>query len=199
MHDQGIPLAGHEASQRDLRSPAGTDLGDAPSDDLGGHPVAALSSAVLRTARWWHGQSSADLAAQADLALRVVTAAEDGTRPAWALPYEEFTALTDAVSALTPRLGMLFETAAACDLLLSCVLDGDQLMATDVLSDTASREPARALLRLVALSTRQPAVRLLNGTDVTLLRERAMALAASGSPDAWVGAEIASLWTGETP
>jgi hypothetical protein len=61
--------------------------------------------------------------------------AEDGTRPAWELPYAEFMALTDAVAASCPSWRELFETAAACDLLVTCLLDGDQAMATDVLAD----------------------------------------------------------------
>jgi hypothetical protein len=54
----------------------------------------------------------------------------------------------------------VFETAAACDLLLTCVLNGDQFMATDVLTDPDSQDLARALLRLAiryALSASYPA------------------------------------------
>jgi hypothetical protein len=57
------------------------------------------------------------------------------------LPYEEFTALADAVGAVWPC--EVFETAAASDLLLSCVLNGDQFIAADVLTDPCSQDLAR--------------------------------------------------------
>ena len=41
----------------------------------------------------------------------------------------------------------LFETATACDLLVTCLLDGDQAMATDVLTDDDTRDVTVALLR----------------------------------------------------
>src|SRR5438128_2528483 len=80
-------------------------------------------------------------------ALAVVKGAEEGTCPAWQLPYDEFTALADAVGWLDPSPRELFETPAACDLLLACLLDGDQAMATDVLTDDDTRDMTVALLR----------------------------------------------------
>lgn len=68
-------------------------------------------------------------------------------------------------------------------------------MATDVLTEPCSRDLARALLRLAI--TREPDQgsrvaedALLLDHLLALLSERAAALAASASPDAWVGAEI---------
>jgi hypothetical protein len=168
----------------------------APVDSPGQHPVAALSATLLRLARHGHQESQADFAARAGVSLDVVCAAEDGTRPVWALPYAEFLALADAVSVLNPWLREWFETAAACDLLLTRVLEGDQVLATDVLTDPSSRYLAKKLLRWAVTGTlpaRAPARRpLLSEARVGLLRERAAALAASGSPDAWAGAAILS-------
>ena len=56
-------------------------------------------------------------------------------------------ALADAVAAPHPSWRELFETAAACDLLVTCLLDGDQAMATDVLADDDTRDMTVALLR----------------------------------------------------
>ena len=111
----------------------------------GQHPVAVLSAAMLRTARARCQESQAEFAARAGVALDVVQGAEDGTCPAWALPYADFTALADAVAAWWPWPA--FETAAGCDLLLSCILNGDQVLATDVLAEDGTRELARSLLR----------------------------------------------------
>src|SRR4051794_40892627 len=97
-------------------------------------PVAVLSAAVLVAARADYGEDRVDLAARAGQSVHVVEGAEDGTRPAWELPYAEFMALADAVAAPHPSWRDLFETAAACDLLVTCLLDGDQAMATDVLA-----------------------------------------------------------------
>jgi len=162
-------------------------------EDLGEHVVAALSSAVLRSARRAQGRDG--FAARAGVPEAVVIAAETGACPAWALPYEEFAALAGAVEVSWPRL--VFETAAACDLLLSCVLNGDLILVTDVLTEPGSRDLARVLLRQAIagrpggwLEARLP-VELL-----WLLRERATALLGSGSPDAWVGAEILAAWPG---
>jgi hypothetical protein len=109
--------------------------------------VAVLSAAVLAAARTGYRESQADFAARAEVGLRVVQDAEDGTRPAWELPYPEFVALADAVATPHPSWHDLFETAAACDLLVTCLLDGDQAMATDVLADDDTRDTTVALLR----------------------------------------------------
>jgi hypothetical protein len=161
----------------------------------GEHRVAVLSAAVLRAARTEHGESRAGLAARAGLARRVVDGAEDGTRPAWALPYEQFTALAGALTTLDPRLHAMFETAAACDLLLTNVLAGDQVMATDVLTDPGTRDLAAGLLGWAV--TGAPgcghAGQRLSRAPLALLRDRAAALAASGSADAWVGGQILAV------
>jgi len=162
-------------------------------------PVTVLSAAVLRAARAAYGEDRADLAARAGLDVHVVTGAEDGTRPAWALHYPEFLALAEAVAAPHPSWRELFETAAACDLLMTCLLDGDQAMATDVLADDETRDTTVALLRWAITGDSRsvqraglapwehadgPSDRLLDGKQGALLRQRAAALARSSSPDA---------------
>jgi hypothetical protein len=178
----------------------------------GRQPVTVLSAAVLMAARTRCHENRADFAARAQLSFHVVEGAEDGTRPAWELPYAEFMALTDAVAASCPSWRELFETAAACDLLVTCLLDGDQAMATDVLTDDDTRDTTVALLRWaitgdcrsvqragLALCERgdEPSGRLLGGEQRALLRQRAAALARSSSPDAWVGAEILAVFGGD--
>lgn len=55
--------------------------------DPGEHPVAVLSAAVLTAARRAYRESQADFAQRAGVAPGVVKGAEDGTRPAWTVPY----------------------------------------------------------------------------------------------------------------
>jgi hypothetical protein len=168
-----------------------------------------LSAAVLVAARAAYGENRADLAARAGVDIHVVGGAESGTRPAWALPYPEFMVIAEAVAAPHPSWRELFETAAACDLLMTCLLDGDQAMATDVLADDDTRDTTVALLRWAITgdcrSVRSagltpweraagPSGRLLNDEQRALLRQRAAVLARSSSPDAWVGAEILAIF-----
>jgi hypothetical protein len=180
-----------------------------------GQSVTVLSAAVLVAARSGCHENRANFAARAQLSFHVVEGAEDGTRPAWELPYAEFIALADAVAATHPAWRELFETAAACDLLMACLLDGDQAMATDVLADDDTRDATVALLRWAITGNSQavqdmgfvpPRVsspeecehsgHLLSDAQRTLLRQRAAALARSCSPDAWVGAEILAIFGG---
>lgn len=138
--------------------------------------------------------------------------AEDRTHPAWSLPYPEFIALADAMAVLHSSWRELFETAAACDLLMTCLLDGDQAMATDVLADDDTRDVTVALLRWAITgdsgSVQRAGLapwesgdgfsgRLLNDVQRALLRQRAAALARSSSPDAWVGVEILAVFGGD--
>ena len=123
-----------------------------PIRTTAGRPVAALSAAVLMAARAAYSENRADLAARAGLGVPVVDGAEDGIRPAWELPYAEFMALADAVAMPHPLWRDLFETAAACDLLMTCLLDGDQAMATDVLADD-TRDMTVVLLRWAITGT----------------------------------------------
>lgn len=175
-------------------------------------PVAVLSAAVLVAARAAYGEDRADLAARAGLGVHVIDGAEDGTGPAWSLPYPEFMALADAMAAPHSSWRELFETAAACDLLMTCLLDGDQAMATDVLADDDTRDMTVALLRWAitgdsgsvqraAITTWEradgPSGRLLNDEQRALLRRRAATLARSSSPDAWVGAEVLGIFGGD--
>jgi hypothetical protein len=79
--------------------------------------------------------------------LHVVEGVEDGSCPVWDLPYVTFTALGDAVSVLNPSLRTVFEAAAACDLVMTCVMRGDRAFSTDVLADDDTRDLAVGLLR----------------------------------------------------
>ena len=208
-----------------------------PTQAPGERPVAVLSSAVLAAARAGHGESLAQFALRAGADPAVVEGAEDGTRPAWDLPYTEFAALSDAVSMLNPLLREVFETATACDLLVTCVMRGDQAFSTDVLADDDMRDLAVGLLRwAVTGEFRLPGYagclqvpvlwawheecggwvcpacgswpcptgpegcghrcQLLGDVDLAVLRAQASALARSGSPDAWVGAEILAIFGG---
>lgn len=162
-------------------------------EDPGEHRVAVLSAALLRAVLNTYGDGHEGFAIRADVTAEVVAEAVGGTCPAWALPYDEFTAIADTVAALWPCA--VYETAAACDLLLSCVLNGDQFLATDVLTEPSSRDLAWALLKLAIVGepdngNPQPDAVLLPGSVLALLDERAAALASSDSPDAWVGAQI---------
>jgi hypothetical protein len=162
-------------------------------DYPGEHQVAVLSASLLRAVMTTYGENNEGFAARAGVTAEVVAEALSGTCPVWALPYDEFTAIADAVAALWPCA--VFETAAACDLLLSCVLNGNHFMATDVLTDPCSQDLARALLRLAITSEPGSGIReaqdaLIPEDLLALLGERAAALTGSGSPDAWVGAEI---------
>lgn len=155
-------------------------------EDPAEHRVAALSASLLRTVMITYDETNEQFAARAGVAAEVVAEALSGACPCWALPYDDFTATADAVEAMWPS--PVFETAAACDLLLSCVLNGDQVMATDVLTDPCSYDLARALLRLATAGEAPDS--LLPQDVLTLLADQAIALAASGSPDAWVGVEL---------
>ncbi len=121
-------------------------------------------------------------------------------------------ALADALAAPHSSWRELFETAAACDLLVTCLLDGDQAMATDVLADDDTRDTTVALLRWAITGDSRsvqraglapcergdgPSGRLLGGEQRALLRQQAAALARSSSPDAWVGAEILAVFGGD--
>jgi|HubBroStandDraft_1064217.scaffolds.fasta_scaffold111811_1 hypothetical protein len=169
--------------------------GPVAAEEDGGHRVATLSVALLRAVMTTCHDDHERFAVRAGVAAEVIAEAVAGTHPAWALPYDEFTAIAAAVAALWP--GRVFETAAACDLLLSCVLDGDLVMATDVLTEPCSRDLARALLGNVLTSETGTAAGVSLPVDLlALLTERAAALADSESPDAWVGTEILAATIG---
>src|SRR6266568_3197570 len=105
MHDQGT-----------------TGRAGEPAPGLSGHKVAVLSASVLRAARTGYRESREGFAARAGVDLHVVEGVEAGSRPVWDLPYATFTAMGDAVSVLNPSLRTVFEVAAACDLMLTCVM-----------------------------------------------------------------------------
>jgi hypothetical protein len=157
----------------------------------GEHQIAVFSAAVLRAVMTVHGQEDRDFALRAGVTEEMVTGSVNGTCPSWSLPDAEFTALADTVKTLSSCA--VFETAAACDLLLTCVVNGERCMATDVLTEPCSRDLARAMLRLVVCEAERP---VLPAELVALLREQAAALASSGSPDAWVGSEILAGFAG---
>lgn len=106
-------------------SPAPPVPGDWPAmeESSGEHRVAVLSASLLRTVMSTYGQSHEAFAVRAGVAAEVVAGAACGKCPAWGLPYEEFTAIAGAIAVVWPSA--VFETAAACDLLLSCILNGD--------------------------------------------------------------------------
>jgi hypothetical protein len=121
-----------------------------PEPVPGTHSVTVLSVSVLRAARAGHRESRPDFAARAGVGVHVVEGAEDGACPVWELPYDTFSALGEAVAVLNPSLRTVFETAAACDLLLTSVMRGDQVFSTDVLADDDTRDLAVGLLRWAA-------------------------------------------------
>jgi transcriptional regulator with XRE-family HTH domain len=86
---------------------------------------AAISGAVLRTVRAMNGQSREAFAARAGVSAAAAAGAEDGTCPAWALPYDQYRAIEAAVRVTGPGLAEVFYTAAACDLFLAALLKGD--------------------------------------------------------------------------
>jgi hypothetical protein len=118
-----------------------------PARAPGGGPIAVLSASVLKAARTGYQESREDFAARARVGLQVVEGVEGGNCPVWDLPYDTFTALGDAVSVLNPSLRTVFETAAACDLVLTCVMRGDHAFSTDVLVADDTRDLAVGLLR----------------------------------------------------
>lgn len=210
MRNQSTAHGGAVTGRPRADSLAGRVLDEGPEiGDLGQHPITTLSAAVLKAARQGGRKRWVGFAARAGVAPEVVHDAENGTRPTWALPYSEFTALADAMSALNPALRDVFEVAAACDLILSCVLNGDHTFATDILMQPGSQDLVRALLRLAV--TGEPVVGLAGPgfaklfgdcghfapSQVAWLRHQAVALASSGSPDAWVGAQIAAICRGD--
>jgi hypothetical protein len=171
-----IPALDHHAT-------AQTILDHRPTpDETIAHHIAVLSAALLRAVMTTYGENNESFATRAGVATTVIAAAVDGTSPAWTLPYDEFTALADAVATLWPCA--LFETVTACDLLLTNIVNGDQYLATDVLTDPSSQHLARALL--------QTAEAMLPRSLQDLLRDRTAELADSSSPDAWVGQQIGS-------
>lgn len=113
----------------------------------GAFPVTVLSASVVRAARTGYQESREDFAARAGVGLRVVEGVEAGSCPVWDLPYAAFTALSDAISVLNPSLRKVFETAAACDLVLTCVVRGDRAFSTDVMAEDGTRDLAVGLLR----------------------------------------------------
>ncbi|HET9894625.1 MAG TPA: hypothetical protein VFQ44_06790 [Streptosporangiaceae bacterium] len=156
-----------------------------PSDDVTESRIGVLSAAMLRAVMNTYGETAEGFAARAGVTADVITGIAEATGPAWALPYDEFTAVAGAVAALWPSAA--FEIATACDLLLTSVINGDHFMATDVLTDPGSRDLARALLRMTVLGNSQ-----LPDSLLVLLNERAAELADSTSPDAWIGTELLS-------
>jgi transcriptional regulator with XRE-family HTH domain len=113
MHDQVTALA------------AGAVNGGRAGDEGPRYPRAAISGAVLRAARAAAGESRELFAARAGVSVEVAAGAEDGSCPAWALPYELYEAIEAAVGAGNPGLGEVFAAAACCDLFVTGLLKGD--------------------------------------------------------------------------
>ena len=59
---------------------------------------AVISGAVLRRVRAGHGESREAFAARAGVPAAAVAGAEDGTCPAWILPYDQYQAIEAAVA-----------------------------------------------------------------------------------------------------
>lgn len=156
-----------------------------PPEDATECRIGVLSAAMLRAVMNTYSECPEVFAARAGVAADVITGIADASGPAWMLPYDEFTAVADAVAASWPSAA--FEIATACDLLLTSVINGDHCMATDVLTDPGWGDLARALLRMTVLGNSQLPDNLL-----MVLNDRAAELADSGSLDAWVGAELLS-------
>jgi hypothetical protein len=87
--------------------------------------AAVISGAVLLTVRGGYGESRQAFAARAGVPAVAVAGAEDGTCPAWALPYDQYQAIEAAVGVTGPGLAEVFYVAAACDLFLTALLKGD--------------------------------------------------------------------------
>jgi hypothetical protein len=87
--------------------------------------AAVISGAVLRRVRAGCGESREAFAARAGVPAAAVTGAENGTLPAWALPCDQYQAIEAAASVRNPGLAEVFYTAAACDLFLTALLNGD--------------------------------------------------------------------------
>ena len=71
-------------------------------EDPAEHRVAALSASLLRAVMITYGETHEQFAARAGVAPEIVIESVGGTCPAWALPYDEFTAIADAAEAMWP-------------------------------------------------------------------------------------------------
>jgi len=100
-----IPASDHHATS--LAQPA--PVGVLAVEEVAEHQVAALSAGLLQAVMNTYGDGLESFAARAGVAAEVVAAAAAGTGPAWALAYDEFTAIADAVAGLWPCAA--FETA----------------------------------------------------------------------------------------
>src|SRR5277367_2184724 len=107
------PAAFSRQADHDLGDRSGGQCASAmPEADV--PAVTALTSAVLQAAHRRHRESLNEFALRAGIPPDVAAAAEDGTRPAWAMPYPQFADLADAAASGDPALRQLFETAVAC-------------------------------------------------------------------------------------
>jgi len=102
----------------------------------------------------------------------------------------------------------VFNTAAACDLLLTGVLNGDKALAgMDAMTNPVPAQLAQALLRwavrgeppAAGLLGMPPVARLLPNAQRKLLRVRARTWPPRTPLDAWVGAQLAALFAAEYP
>jgi hypothetical protein len=119
MHDQVTALVAEA-----VNSLAGQEREDG---QLAACPAVAavISGAVLQRVHAGSGESREAFAARAGIPAAAVAGAEDGTIPAWALPYDQYQAIEAALSVTRPGLAEVFYTAAACDLFLAALLKGD--------------------------------------------------------------------------
>lgn len=84
MHDQGTALVAEAVNS----GPAEQEC-EAGQLAAGQAIAAVISGAVLRSARARAGESREAFAARAGVPAAAVAGAEDGTCPAWALPYDQ--------------------------------------------------------------------------------------------------------------
>jgi hypothetical protein len=162
--------------------------------------VGVIAGMVLANARESAAESVTAFAARAGVPRLVVAGVEDGGDcPAWALDQAGFDAIDAAVGAHDLDLSALFETGAACDWLLTCVLGGglpgaacrviELPRAAAVLRWAVRGEPpAAGSVRL------RPAVPLLLRAQLARLQARAGELAASRPAKAAVGAHLLALF-----
>ncbi len=159
--------------------------------------MTALSAWMLQAGRRALGDGQEVFAAKAGVSLDLVARIEDGSRPAWDVPGPE---LFPLVNTLDPGHGEAFWTAMSCDLLLTNLLSGDDVTAgvaaEEALSDPARRELARLLLRCAMRGSGDSDSPLLGTAERELLRKRAVEVAGSLTPCAWVGAEILAAFGG---
>jgi len=102
-----------------------------------------ISCAVLRAVREGCGESQEEFATRTGLARAAVNGIEDGSCSAWALPWRQYQAVEAAIGVTDPGLCEVFYVAAACDLYLTAMMEGDDQTAEGALA-TLRQHPGLA-------------------------------------------------------